>query len=148
VLATLSLSLQAFAQAPAGTASEAKAMLTKAIAALKADKAKAIEMFNKGEGGFKDRDLYPFCVNFSDGKVIANHNFPQLIGKDNRTFKDVIGHTFGQEFYDTVSKAKEGEIVESAPFLFPRPGSDKTPVAKVAYLSRMGDIYCGVGYYK
>jgi len=52
--AALTLSTSAFAQ---GTAAEAKAMLEKAVAAVKADKAKAIEMFNKGEGGFKDRDL-------------------------------------------------------------------------------------------
>jgi hypothetical protein len=148
VFAILSLSLPALAQAPSGTAGEAKEMLTKAIAAVKADKAKAIEMFNKGEGGFKDRDLYPFCVNVSDGKVIANSFLPQLIGQDNRTFKDSTGHNFGQAFYDTMAKAKDGEIVESAPFLFPRPGPDKTPVAKVAYLSKTADIYCGVGYYK
>jgi hypothetical protein len=30
-------------------------MLMKAVAAVKADKAKAIEMFNKGEGGFLSR---------------------------------------------------------------------------------------------
>ena len=41
-----------------GTAAEAKAMLDKAAAELKQDKPKALEMFNKGEGGFKDRDLY------------------------------------------------------------------------------------------
>jgi hypothetical protein len=32
-------------------------MLVKAVAALKEDKAKALDTFNKGEGGFKDRDL-------------------------------------------------------------------------------------------
>ena len=31
-------------------------MLEKAVAAVKEDKAKALDMFNKGEGGFKDRD--------------------------------------------------------------------------------------------
>jgi hypothetical protein len=41
-----------------GTAEEAKAMLERAVAAVKEDKAKALDMFNKGEGGFKDRDLY------------------------------------------------------------------------------------------
>jgi hypothetical protein len=41
-----------------GTADDAKAMLMKAVAAMKADKAKALAMFNKGEGGFLDRDLY------------------------------------------------------------------------------------------
>ena len=47
----------AFAQQQFGTAEEARAMLTKAVAAVKADKAKALDMFNKGEGGFLDRDL-------------------------------------------------------------------------------------------
>jgi hypothetical protein len=41
-------------------------MLDKAVAAVKSDKAKALDMFNKGKGGFKDRDLYVFCVNASD----------------------------------------------------------------------------------
>ena len=57
----------AFAQKTGGTADEAKAMLMKAVAAVKADKAKALDMFNKGEGGFLDRDLYVFCANVSDG---------------------------------------------------------------------------------
>ena len=39
------------------TSEEARAMLEKAVAAIKKDKAKALDMFNKGEGGFKDRDL-------------------------------------------------------------------------------------------
>jgi hypothetical protein len=30
-------------------------MLMKAIAAVKADKAKALDMFNQGEGGFRDK---------------------------------------------------------------------------------------------
>ena len=33
-----------------GTAEEAKAMLERAVAAVKEDKAKALDMFNKGEG--------------------------------------------------------------------------------------------------
>jgi hypothetical protein len=68
LVAVLALSSTAFAQQPGpyGTADEAKAMLLKAVAAVKADKAKALDMFNKGEGGFLDRDLYPFCANISD----------------------------------------------------------------------------------
>src|SRR5271169_7222439 len=54
----------AFAQ---GTATEAKAMLDKAVVAVKADKAKMLDTINKGEGGFLDRDLYVFCFNLSDG---------------------------------------------------------------------------------
>ena len=54
-----------------GTAEEAKAMLNRAVAAVKQDKTKALDMFNKGEGGFKDRDLYVFCANASDGILTA-----------------------------------------------------------------------------
>ena len=72
VLATLAvtLSTSAFAQAQYGTAVEAKAMLEKAIAAVKADMDKALAMFNKGEGGFKDRDLQPFCFNTATAKSL------------------------------------------------------------------------------
>ena len=62
----MALSTAAFAQAQFGTEAEAKAMLEKAVAAVKADKVKALAMFNNGEGGFKDRDLQPFCFNVSD----------------------------------------------------------------------------------
>ena len=37
-------------QQTGGTADEAQAMLMNAVAAVKADKAKALDMFNKGEG--------------------------------------------------------------------------------------------------
>jgi hypothetical protein len=50
--AFLALSPTAFAQQTGGNPDEAKAMLMKAVAAVKADKAKALEMFNKGEDGF------------------------------------------------------------------------------------------------
>jgi hypothetical protein len=58
--AILALSATAFAQQRGqfGTADEAKAMLVKAVAAVKVNKAKALDMFAKGEGGFLDRDLY------------------------------------------------------------------------------------------
>ena len=75
------LSLLATTSVPAaqfGTEQEAKAMLDKAVAALKENKEKALEMFNKGEGGFKDRDLYVFCANASDGILTAH---PYLRGR-------------------------------------------------------------------
>ena len=46
-----------WAAADFGTPEEAKAMLEKAVAAVKQDKAKALDAFNAGEAGFKDRDL-------------------------------------------------------------------------------------------
>ena len=65
-------------------------MLDKAIAAVNADKAKALDMFNKGESGFKDRALYPFCFNLSDGIFVAA--IKQLLGTDVRALKDSTGN--------------------------------------------------------
>ena len=137
----------ALAQAQYGTAAEAKAMLEKAVAAVKGDKAKALDLFNKGEGGFLDRDLYPFCGNVSDGKIlaVANPNAKQNIGKDVRELKDATGKVYGQEIFDAGQKP-EGQITEVS-YEFARPGDPK-PVPKVSYVTRVGDIYCGVGYYK
>jgi hypothetical protein len=146
--AVLALSPTAFAQQTGGTADEAKAMLMKAVAAVKADKAKALDMFNKGEGGFLDRDLYVFCGNVSDGKALAigNPNGKQNLGMDVRTLKDSTGKPFGAELYAAYQKP-EGEITE-VNYMFPRPGADKTPVAKVSLVTKVGDLGCGVGYYK
>ena len=145
--AVLMFAPAAFAQ-QTGTADEAKAMLMKAAAAVKADKAKALDMFNKGEGGFRDRDLYVFCANVSDGKTVAlgNPNAKQLLGLDTRTLKDATGKPFGVELYAAYQKP-EGEITEVS-YMFPRPGADKTPVPKVSLATRVGDLGCGVGYYK
>ena len=147
--AVLALSTSAFAQQTAGTADEAKAMLMKAASAVKADKAKALDMFNKGEGGFLDRDLYVFCNTISDGKFVANGNpnSKQLLGQDVRNLKDSAGKAFGAELFAAMQKP-EGQITEVS-YMFPRPGADKTPVAKASLVTRVGDdLGCGVGYYK
>jgi hypothetical protein len=128
----LTLSATSFAQ---GTASEARTMLDKAVVAVKADKAKTLDTINKGEGGFLDRDLYVFCFNIGDGKAVANGSTNpaarKTIGVDVRTLKDATGKV-GQDLYDA---AKEGQIAEVG-YMFPKPGADMTPVAKMG---------CGVG---
>jgi signal transduction histidine kinase len=131
-----------------GTAEQAKAMLLKAVAAVKADKAKALDEFNKGEGGFLQGDLYVFCANASDGKIVAlaNPNAKQLIGQDQRTLKDPTGKPFGEELYAAAQKP-EGQISEVS-YMFPRPGPDPKAVPKVSLVTRVDDLGCGVGYYK
>lgn len=143
--AALTLSTAAFGQQDRfGTAQEASAMLDKAVAAVKADKDAALTMFNKGEGGFKERDLYPFCFNLSDGKFVAAIKL--LLGTDTRTLKDPTGKVFGPELYAAAQKP-EGQIT-AVSYMFPRPGADNTPVPKVTFVTKVGDLGCGVGYYK
>ena len=139
------IALLVLAAAPAraaqsGTADEARAMLEKAVAAVKADKTKALDMFNKGEGGFKDRDLYVFCANASDGILTAH---PTMKGKQLREILGKKGYPLGQEM---MQKATEGTIREVT-YWWPRPGSDK-PLEKTSFYTRVGDQMCGVGYYK
>ena len=131
-----------------GTAADAKAMLTKTFAALKADKAKTLDLIKRGEGGFLDRDIYPICFNVSDGKTVAlaNPNAKQLLGQDIRTLKDSTGKAFGLEQFAAAQK-QEGQFTEVS-YLFPRPGANTTPVPKVSFTTRADDLVCGVGYYK
>ena len=147
-VAVLMVSPTAFAQGKFGTADEAKAMLVKAAAALKADKTKTLELINKGEGGFLDRDIYPFCFELSDGKIlaVASNNAKQFLGTDIRALKDAIGKVYGPELHAAAQKP-DGQITEVS-YMFPRPGADKTPVPKVSFVTKAGDLGCGVGYYK
>jgi signal transduction histidine kinase len=141
-LAGLAMMLPIAASAQSsGTAAEAKAMLEKAAAAVKADKAKAINMFNNGEGGFKDRDLYPFCFNISDGAAVAAP--PAVRGKDVRTLKDPSGKAYGEDLY----KAAQDGKVTPVDYMFPKPGTTN-PVPKQSFVTKVGDLGCGVGYYK
>ena len=123
-----------------GTAEEAKAMLEKAVAAVKQDKAKALDMFNNGEGGFKDRDLYVFCANAADGIMTAH---PYLKGQHLQDIKGKHGTPFGETI---MQNATEGTIKETT-YWWPRPGSDE-PFEKETFYTKVSDQICGVGYYK
>ncbi len=127
-----------FAQ-QAGTEAEARAMLDKAVAALKSDKTKALDQFAKGDGGFKDRDLYPFCGG-ADGTFTAH---PALTGKSMKELKDKNGEAMGAKMYAVAAEGK----VEQVAYMWPKPGGTD-PVAKVSLVTKIGDQVCGVGYYK
>jgi signal transduction histidine kinase len=123
-----------------GTAAEAKAMLDKAVVAVKDAKTKALAQFNAGQGGFKDRDLYPFCASAADGNFSAH---PALLGKSMKELKDKTGKAMGEEM---LKVAAEGKVAEVS-YMWPRPGA-ADPVQKISYVTKVGDQVCGVGYYK
>jgi hypothetical protein len=81
-VAVLAISTTAFAQQSGqyGTAAEAKTMLLKVVAAVKADKTKALAMFNKGEtcvlvGFVVEPGLHVFQT---DPEIIANLYNPPI----------------------------------------------------------------------
>ena len=101
--------LLAQAKAPkAGTPPEARAMLERAVQALRADKQKALTAFTRGTNGFRQRDLYVFCFG-PDGKVDAHPN-PALIGKDASLLKDKDGKAFGLEILQAAQPGAFAEV--------------------------------------
>ena len=123
-----------------GSANEARWMLGRVVAAVKADEPEALDQFTYGRGGFRTQDLYVFCIG-PDGRVSA-HPDPKLLGQDARALHDPTGKAFAAEMLDV---AKEGQVAEVS-YLYPRPGSD-VPVPKVSFVTRVKDQVCGVGNY-
>jgi signal transduction histidine kinase len=124
-----------------GSAGDARAMLERAVAAVKTDEAKALAEFKSGGAGFRDRDLYVFCAR-RDGVVDAHIDPPQ-IGRNIKDLYDVDGVAFGQEM---MAIATEGEI-KAVSYMWPEPGS-RVPTAKISFVTRAAGQMCGVGYYK
>jgi hypothetical protein len=125
-----------------GTAVEARAMLDRAVAELKSNEAAVLAKFNDKENKqFRDRDLYVFCFNVSDGKFTVHPN-PTIMGTDVRALK-VKDDPLGQRLFDQV---KEGTVT-TVDYNFPKPGTTE-PVPKESYIIRIGGQGCGVGYYK
>jgi Single Cache domain 2 len=124
-----------------GTEQDARAMLDRAIAALKQDKTAALASFTAGAPGFKDRDLYVFCV-APNGVVTANGGHPDHIGLDTHEEIDSQGKNIGEAI---LAAAKPGET-NVATYMYPRPGSSE-PELKSALIGQVKDQICGVGYY-
>jgi hypothetical protein len=124
----------------AGTREEARALLEKAVAEVRADERGALEKFNKPEGEYRDRDLYVFCFDASSGVTTAH---PLEMGQNIRDRKDEAGKAFGEEMF---ASAQAGVISEIS-YMLPRPGETE-PTEKHSYYTRAGNQVCGVGYYE
>ena len=125
-----------------GSAEEARAMLDRAVAALKSDEAKALREFNDADNKeFHDRDLYVSCFNIADGNFTAAPS--AMLGNDIRTF-NVGDDPIGQRAFDAVQGTREGTVV-TMEFNFPKAGK---PAVKQSLETRVGNQGCGVSYYK
>ena len=134
--------------AESGTRDQAKALLDRAVAMLKADKYRALDLFTSGHGGFKNKDLYVFCMG-PDG-MLTGH--PYYMGGNLRQWKDSTGKAIGEEIF---AIAKEGQIDEVT-YKAPQPAGGKAGVTaeegdqvdKASFVTKVDDQICGVGYYK
>jgi hypothetical protein len=142
----LAWSVASFAEPQLASPADGKAMLERAIAALKANEAAALKAFNDEKNKeFRDRDLYVYCFSLPDGNITA-YQSAVMIGTNVKELKIPPNNPVGQRAYDAVAKASEGEIV-SFTYDFPKPGI-KTPAPKETLEARVGKQACGVSYFK
>ena len=140
ILSVASVSGQQF-----GTVEQARAILDRAISALKSNEATALSEFDDPNNKqFHERDLYVFCYDLSDGKITA-YESPALLNIDIRTLS-LKDDPIGKRAYEAVQAAPEGSII-TIDYEFPKPGTTE-PVPKQTFETRIGNQGCGVTYYK
>jgi hypothetical protein len=127
------------------SADEGKAMLERAVSALKADPDAALKQFNDEKNKqFRDRDLFVFCFSLPDGNFTAFQS-PVMLGTDVRELK-YQDEPIGQHAYDAAVNAADGDFV-TIEYNFPKPGT-KTAATKQSLETRIGKQACGVTYFK
>ena len=128
-----------------GTADEARAMLDRAISALKTNEDTALSQFNDPSNKqFRDHDLYVFCYNMSDGKITA-YESPALLNVDVRSLS-LRDDPIGKRTYEAAENAPEGNVV-TVDYKLPKPGTT-IPAPKQTVEARVGEQSCGVTYFK
>ena len=140
ILAVLFLVNPAFA---GGTADEAKSLVDKAAAYIKANgKDKAFAEFTNQKGQFVDRDLYIFAVDFK-GLTLAHGGSAKLVGRDMFGLKDADDKFFIQNFID-IAKTKGSGWVD---YKWANPVTKKIE-KKSTYVFKVDDYFLGCGIYK
>lgn len=122
---------------------EARAMLAKAIAHVKAvGKDKAYADFMQKPGPWIDRDLYITVFDLS-GKTLAHGANARMVGKDNINLQDANGKHHVKERLE-IAKSK-GKGQQEFAFLNPM---TKQIEAKLMFFEKIDDIVVACGSYK
>lgn len=128
-----------------GSAAEAQAMVTKAIAHIKkAGRDKAFADISDKKGAFVDRDLYVVVYDMK-GKVLAHGANEKMIGKDLIDLRDNDGKYFVKERVDMMSKSPDAKGWQDYKFMNP---TTRQIEPKSMYLQRFEDLIVGCGVYK
>ena len=135
------LSITSFAD-EFGTKEEAAALLERALALIRVDKNRALDLFTTGEGGLIQKDLYVFCFT-PDGTMTAH---PNAVGFDiyGSDLTDSQGTQLGESLFKAAQVGGVGEVTYKLPRY--TTGSDKE-FTKTALMTRVAGQICGVGYY-
>ena len=126
----------------AGTADEAKAMVGKAAAFMKANgKEKSFKEFSEGTQ-FKKDDLYVFVIDMK-GITLAHGGNPKLVGKDMSGLKDADGKLFIKDMIDGATAKGSGW----SDYKWTNPVTKKID-PKSTYFQKVDDVILGCCVYK
>jgi signal transduction histidine kinase len=126
----------------AGNAADAKAMVEKGAAYLKANgKDKAFKEFSEGTQ-FKKDDLYVFVIDMK-GMTLAHGGNPKLVGKDMSGLKDADGKLFIKDMIDGATAKGSGW----SDYKWTNPVTKKID-PKSTYFLKVDDVILGCGIYK
>ena len=123
-----------------GTEEEAKAMLNRAVNLMEFNELFALEQMTEGSGGFKVKDLYPFCAN-SKG-ILVGH--PVNVGFNILDFVDSDGKNVGEEFLRVAKKKKINKVTYKLPRITTE---DTKEFEKTALVTKVKKYICAVGFY-
>jgi cytochrome c len=127
----------------ASSADQAKAMVEKAAALVKANgKEKAVKEFNDPKGQFVKGELYIFAYEMN-GVVIANPNNLKTVGMNLMEMPDVDGKLFRKEGIELAKKNGSGWV----DYKYKNPQSGKVE-QKTSLFRKAEDIVVGCGIYK
>lgn len=126
-----------------GTPKEAKNMSLKAQAAVnELGQEMAFAAFADPNGGYRDRDLYVFCIDM-EGVLLSQPIKPELVGKNMYNFNkygDLL-------FQDMIALAKESGA-GWVDYRWPHPATNEIR-PKTSYIATNDlGFFCGVGAYK
>ena len=125
-----------------GSKEEALVLLERAIALVKVDKNRALDIFTTGKGGTIINDLYIFC--FAPDYTITAH--PKVIGLNiyENGPKDLDGNNLAERM---ANEAKPGVTSEIQYKLRKYNTESEEEFLKTTLYTKIQDQVCGVGYY-
>ena len=125
-----------------GTKEEAIALLERAVALVRADKNRALDLFTTGEGGLIQKDLYVFCFT-PDGTITAH---PNAVGFN--IYESENTESQGAQLGESLFKAAQAGGFGEVTYKIPRYTTDSDKdFAKTGLVTRIAGQVCGVGYY-
>ncbi len=126
-----------------GTASEAKALLSRAVSYYQTTgRDKAFATFNNPKGRFVHSDLYVYVID-ADGKILAHGVDAKLIGENLFDREDAAGKKFIKAIIDDTKKHNKGAM----DYKWTNPQTKKIE-QKSTFFERVGDLIFICGYYK